>query len=229
MKVLKKLGAILERLGYLSSGYNKYVYFRLAGTVIRGFLFRFVYYNAKGVVSIGRNVTFLGKKNNIFLGAFSKIEENALIQGISERGVTLEDSVTICFGVLIRPSGHWGGLIGQGLKVGSHSSIGAYSYIGCSGFVEIGRNVMIGPNVSIIAENHVIKDNEIPMQQQGVVQKGITIKDDVWIGTKAVILDGVTIGTGSVVAAGAVVTKNVEPYSIVGGVPAKVIKYRRYN
>jgi len=68
------------------------------------------------------------------------------------------------------------------------------------------------------------------IKAQGMYSKGgVTIGNDVWIGTHAVILDGVTIGNGSVIAAGAVITKNVEPYSIMAGVPAKLIGHRKKN
>ncbi|MNG32136.1 Virginiamycin A acetyltransferase [compost metagenome] len=76
------------------------------------------------------------------------------------------------------------------------------------------------------AENHVFSDKTKPIKEQGIYRQGITIEDDCWIGSNVTILDGVTIGTGSVVAAGAVVTKDVPPYSVVGGVPAKIIKER---
>lgn len=98
--------------------------------------------------------------------------------------------------------------------------------------VIIGDNGMTGPNVTIISGNHrtdvvgrtmiSIGDSEkLPENDQDIV-----ICDDVWIGANATILKGVEIGQGSIVAAGAVVTKDVPPYCIVGGVPAKVIKER---
>jgi acetyltransferase-like isoleucine patch superfamily enzyme len=110
--------------------------------------------------------------------------------------------------------------------MGDHSNIGPYSYIGCSGPIRIGNNVMISPRVSLYAENHVIAGIDIPMKEQGVTQKGIVIEDDCWIAANSIILDGVTVGRGSVVAAGAVVSKNVPPYSVVAGVPARIIKSR---
>lgn len=90
--------------------------------------------------------------------------------------------------------------------------------------IEIGKNVLIAMNVLFITPNHTSKQKNIPVRWQKEVYKSIIVDDDVWIGANAIILGGVTIGKGAVVGAGAVVTKNVAPMSIVGGVPAKIIK-----
>ncbi|HSM71554.1 MAG TPA: DapH/DapD/GlmU-related protein, partial [Anaerolineales bacterium] len=90
--------------------------------------------------------------------------------------------------------------------------------------VEIGDRVYTSPFTQIIAVNHVFDDPHKPFVEQGITAEGIVIEDDVWLGAGAVITDGVRVGKGAVVAAGAVVTKDVEPHTVVGGVPAKVIK-----
>lgn len=124
-------------------------------------------------------------------------------------------------GTMLLPSG-------GSIKVGARSSLNQYVVINGEGGVKIGNDVMIAAFCSIFAANHVIDKVDIPMRQQGMSTKGgIVIEDDVWLGTHSVILDGVTIGKGSVIAAGAVVNKNVEPYSIFGGVPAKKIGIRK--
>lgn len=111
-------------------------------------------------------------------------------------------------------------------------SLGDYSGIGINakiyGQCNIGKYVMMGTDVTIITRNHKHARVDIPMMEQGFEQEmPVTIEDDVWIGDKVVIMPGVTVGTGSVIAAGAVVTKDVLPYTIVAGVPAKVIKHRK--
>lgn len=93
--------------------------------------------------------------------------------------------------------------------------------------VKIGNDVEIASHCFVISSNHSFDRLDIPMRFQGVVAKGICIEDDVWLGSRVTILDGVTVGKGAIVAAGAVVNSNVEPFTIVGGVPAKYIK-RRY-
>lgn len=91
----------------------------------------------------------------------------------------------------------------------------------------MGDNVMVGPNVVMDTSRHVIDRTDVPMKAQGLTYAPIVIEDDVWIGANAVITCGVTLGKGCVVGAGAVVTKDVSPFAIVGGVPAKVIGNRK--
>jgi acetyltransferase-like isoleucine patch superfamily enzyme len=92
--------------------------------------------------------------------------------------------------------------------------------------VTIGNDVLIGPNVVINTGNHTFTERNVPIVKQGHTSERIVIEDDVWIAANAVILKGVTIGKGAVVAAGAVVNRDVPPYTVVGGVPAKKIKDR---
>jgi galactoside O-acetyltransferase len=92
------------------------------------------------------------------------------------------------------------------------------------GVITIGNDVLLGPNVVIRASNHRYKERAVPINLQGHNAGKILIQDDVWIGAGCVILPDVTIGKGAVVGAGAVVTKDVPPYALAGGVPARVIK-----
>jgi len=108
--------------------------------------------------------------------------------------------------------------------IGSNSGIGAWSSIGT---VKIGDNVMMGTHCLIISQNHRFNNVEIPMCQQGFQEdRPVIIDDDVWIGSRVIILPGVTVQRGSIIGAGAVVTKDVRSYSIVGGNPAKIIGTR---
>jgi acetyltransferase-like isoleucine patch superfamily enzyme len=154
------------------------------------------------------------------------VEDYAEVNCMTYRGIIAGDRVTIGKHAIIRPTNIYGSAIGEGLKIGNNSSIGPYSYIGCSGYIEIGDNVMMSPRVSIYAENHLFDHPELTIKEQGVKREFVKIEDDCWIAANTIILAGVTIGRGSVIAAGSVVTKDVPPYSIVGGVPAKVIKSR---
>jgi len=91
----------------------------------------------------------------------------------------------------------------------------------------IGNYVMIAPNVSLLANMHKHDRKDIPMTKQGkVTGEQVIIEDDVWLGRNVTVMPGIKIGKGSIIAAGAVVTKDVPPYAIYGGVPAKFIKNR---
>lgn len=112
------------------------------------------------------------------------------------------------------------------LRIGDRSSIGKNALI--SQNVVIGKDVMMGPECIILTQNHNHLDSNIPMIEQGYeAAKPVEIGNDVWIGARVIILPGVKVGNHSIIGAGAVVTKNVPDYSIVVGVPAKIIKRRK--
>ncbi len=112
--------------------------------------------------------------------------------------------------------------IGNNTHIGTHCHFGSFSRNG----ITIGSDVLIASHVSMVATQHIFSDPAVPIIEQSYTALGITIEDNVWLGANVVIMDGVTIGTGAIVAAGAVVRTNVEPFTIVGGVPAKFIKRR---
>lgn len=117
-------------------------------------------------------------------------------------------------------------MISRELRIGNHSGVG----ISCEleGPVTIGDHVMMGPEVVIYTRNHRHDRTDIPMCQQGFEEcRPVVIGNDVWIGRRVMIMPGVHIGDGCVLAAGTVVTKDVPPYSVVGGVPGKAVKSRK--
>ena len=107
-------------------------------------------------------------------------------------------------------------IIGDYTRVGLHNTV--------IGPVTIGSHVNLAQGITVTALNHNFSDTDKRIDEQGVSTNAVTIENDVWVGANAVILPGVTIGNHCVVAAGAVVTKDVPPHSLVAGVPAKVIK-----
>ena len=116
----------------------------------------------------------------------------------------------------------------------SKVSLGDYSGIGVNskiyGRCKIGNYVMMGEDCTIITRNHKNDRTDIPMMEQGFEEeKPVEIGDDVWIGDRVTILPGVHIGQGCIIAAGAVVTHDLPPYSVSAGIPAKVIRYRKKN
>jgi len=114
------------------------------------------------------------------------------------------------------------------IKIGKNCTINSFCFIDAErGGLEIGDNVLIGPGVGIHGSNYKYSDKNRPIIEQGIESKGIKIEDDVWIGSNSTILDGVTIGKGSVIGAGSVVTRDIPPYSVAFGVPAKVVEERK--
>lgn len=161
-------------------------------------------------VSFGRKVRLTGQitfGNKVSIRDFSRIRGKEILIG---------DKVVIHENVFIRSA--------VTVKIGRSTTINRNTCI--LDHVIIGNYCSIAPNCVIVGSNHHFKDKSKTIKSQGSDIQGIILEDDVWVAANVTILDGVTIGKGSVIAAGAVVTKSVEPYSIVGGVPAKVIGKR---
>lgn len=156
---------------------------------------------------------------NIQIGKNATIERNVTISTSGGGKIVIGDNCVLyqhCFLLT------WGGDI----RIGNNFSLNAFSTIYGQGGLSIGDYVMIAGNTTIIPANHGFDRIDIPMRSQQQVKKGITIEDDVWIGSGVRVLDGVTLRKGSVIGAGAVVTKSTEPYSINTGVPCRKIKDR---
>lgn len=113
---------------------------------------------------------------------------------------------------------------GKDISIGDNSGLGLNCRV--AGPLSIGNDVMMAPNVSIYTQNHETENIYRPMRLQTAEKKKVTIGNDVWIGANAIILPGVTVGNGAIIAAGAVVTKDVPDFAVVGGNPAKIIKTR---
>ena len=159
-------------------------------------------------------------RNLLANGELFDIAEGVDIQGFKNLslgiGVTIEARCT-----LLCP--HAPILIGDGCYINKNVRLGSNG----NSPLTLGCNVMIGPNVVMDTSRHNDQDTEVPMQYQGMSYAPITIGDDVWIGANVVVTSGVSVGRGSIIGAGAVVTRDVPAYSVVGGVPARIIRYRR--
>lgn len=155
---------------------------------------------------------------NVFIGRENRFHKTALFDTSQGGRITIGDKTEILNGCLLMT-------YGGSIKIGSNCSINPYTIIyGHGRGVSIGNNVLIAAHCVIIPANHIFARKDIPINQQGYIAKGITIQDNVWLGAGCRILDGVTIGSGSIIAAGCVVNKDVEPFSIVAGIPGKKIK-----
>lgn len=113
------------------------------------------------------------------------------------------------------------------VEIGDNVVINSDSKIGGQLGIKIGNGVLIGYNVNLVSQNHEYRNPDVPIGKQGYYGGPIIIGDDVWLGANVVVLPNITIGKGAIVGANAVVTKNVNPYTVVGGVPARLIKNRK--
>ena len=173
-------------------------------------------------VFLGKNVTILNKSNFI-LGKNVTIESYTILDGYAAQKIMLGDNAKIgSFSKLLSTS-HFSKL-GVGLKMGNNSAIGDYTHFGAPGGIEIGDDVIMGSYISFHSENHNFLDTTKLIREQGVTSKGIKLGNNIWVGAKVTFLDGSVIGNNCVVAAGAVVSGVFPNNTIIGGVPAKIIK-----
>jgi acetyltransferase-like isoleucine patch superfamily enzyme len=207
---------LLEQTFFLLVGWIPTV----VGIGIRGILYRFIL-QMEGLAAIESGVR-LRFADHIKLGHGVYIDQGAYLHACPH-GIEIGEDTIIMHGAVLHVY-NFRGLPHAGIKIGCNSLVGEYSVIRGQGGVEIGDRVYTSPFTQIIAVNHVFDDPSRPFVDQGITAEGIVIEDDVWLGAGAVITDGVRVGQGAVVAAGAVVTRDVPPYTVVGGVPARIIK-----
>ena len=195
--------------------------------VLRGIYHKLLFKKSTGILFVGKKVK-IRAHNCIIIDSGATIKDGCFINGLCKNGVQIgknfslgRNSIIECTGV-IRD-------LGESLMIGDNVGIAANAFIAVRGNVSIGNDTIFGPSVKLFSENHNFSDLETPIYLQGATKKGIRIGEDCWIGAGATILDGVKIGNKAIVAAGAVVTKDVPDYAIVGGIPAKIIKMRKLD
>lgn len=174
-------------------------------------------------VFIGRNACLdtIAPASRIQLEDQVHLADNVCLLTNVERGkIILRQDVSIDRGVDMKS-------IGGCIEIGKASYVGPYVCLAGAGNIKIGANCLVASHSGIYANNHLFSDLSQPIMTQGTTTEGIVIEDDCWLGTGVKVLDGVTIGRGSVIGAGAVVTKDIPPYSVAVGVPAKVISSRK--
>ena len=167
----------------------------------------------------GRSMIRFGKNLNIERGSF--------IDALSREGLIIGDNVSMGYNTYVRITGSFK-QVGRGVIIGNNVGLGSNCFYGCGvGHLEIGDDTIFGNYVSVHPENHIYSDLSTPIRLQGVSSTGgVKIGKGCWIGAKATILDGTFIGDGCIVAAGAVVKGIFPDNTIIGGVPAKIIKQR---
>ncbi len=192
----------------------------IIGIGVRGLFYRMILH-MDGAAAIERHVR-IRFADHIKLGQGVYIDENVYLHACPQ-GIDIGAGTIVMHGAILHVY-NFREMPQSQIKIGRDSLIGEYSVIRGQGGVQIGDRVYTSPFTQIIAVNHVFDDPARPFVEQGITAEGIVIEDDVWLGAGAVITDGVRVGRGAVVAAGAVVTKDVPPHTVVGGVPAKSIK-----
>jgi len=203
-------------------GYSIRRLFSLLRCLVRGIKFSI---NPRNLVFVGPGVD-LRYKRGICFGRGVVLSRGVSINGLAKQGITLGDRVSIGAYSIIESSAVIT-KIGVGCHIGNDTGIGDFSFIGASGGVWIGSNVIMGQRVSFHSENHCFDNIDLPIRMQGVTRQGIHVKDDCWVGANVVFLDGAHVGKGCVVAAGSVVRGTIPPYSVVAGMPAKIVKTRQ--
>jgi acetyltransferase-like isoleucine patch superfamily enzyme len=192
----------------------------VAGIGLRGLVYRTILH-MDGWAAIERHVR-LRFASRIRLGPGSYLDEGVYIHACPG-GVSIGAGTLVMHGAVLHVY-NFRDLPQAGIRIGSDCLISEYTVIRGQGGVRIGDRVYTSPMTQIVAVDHVFDDPDRPFVEQGITARGIVIEDDVWLGASAVVTDGVRIGRGAVVAAGAVVTADVPPHTVVAGVPARVVR-----
>lgn len=195
----------------------------LVGICLRAVLYRLILH-MDGLAAIESGVR-LRFANRIRLGSGVYLDQGVYLHACPE-GIQIGPRTLVMHGSVLHVY-NFRELPHSGIRIGQDSLIGEYNVIRGQGGVSIGDRVYTSPLVQMVAVNHVFDDPDRPFVEQGITAQGIVVEDDVWIGSGAVITDGVRVGTGAVVAAGAVVTRDVAPHTVVAGIPARVIREAR--
>lgn len=232
MRVIQAMiGDLRLYVGRQASGFGRYIAEQtllflfgwipaLPGIMARGLVYRFIM-RVEGWAAIERNVR-LRYANHIRLGHGVYLDEGVYLHACP-RGIDIGPKTIVMHGAILHVY-NFRNMPHSGITIGRESLIGEYTVIRGQGGVTIGDRVYTSPFTQIIAVNHVFADPARSFVDQGITAEGIVIEDDVWLGSGAIITDGVRVGRGAVVAAGAVVTQDVPAHTVVGGVPARVLK-----
>lgn len=191
----------------------------LPGRVLRRLAYRTIFARVGTSAQISPGVEFT-HADGIEIGSGAKIASGVRLKNTSQNSkILIGDRARIDRGVDIKAQGNGSVEIGENTFLGPYVCLAGES-------INIGSHCLIASHTGIYAINHNFADPMRKIQEQGVSCEGIVIEDDCWLGSGVRVVDGVTIGQGSVIGAGAVVTKDVPPYSVAVGVPARAIANR---
>lgn len=194
--------------GALGFAARKLLYPRLLGTVGPG-------------VAFGRNIA-LRQPHKVRIGAGCIFDDGAVLdaKGTANQGIQIGDFVMVGRNSVI-------GCKEGSIRIGDRTNVGINCVVHSESSVDIGANVLISSFCYILGGGrHDFDRVDVPIIQQGSSTRGVRIEDNCWLGAHVTVMDGVTIGHDAVIGAGAVVTKDVPPFAIATGIPARVQRSR---
>jgi acetyltransferase-like isoleucine patch superfamily enzyme len=207
---------LLEQVCFALAGWMP----TIVGIGLRAVLYRLILcMDGLAAIENGVRLCFAG---NIRLGRNVYLDHGVYLHACPQ-GIAIGDNTFVMHGAVLHVY-NFRNLPHAFIHIGRDSLIGELNVLRGQGGITIGDRVYTAPLVQILAVNHVFNDPTRPIIEQGITAEGIVIEDDAWIGAGAIITDGVRVGRGAVVAAGAVVTQDVPPHTVAGGVPARVLK-----
>ena len=192
----------------------------LIGVGLRALAYKLIL-KSKGLPAIENNVR-IAQAGNVNLGANVYLDYGVYLHACPQ-GIHIGDNVFVMHQTELHVY-NFRQLPQSGIWIGDNCFIGESTIVRGQGGVHIGNSVLVAPGAKILAVNHLFGDVTQPVMAQGIEAKGIVIKDGAWIGGGAILLDGVHIGKGAIVGAGAVVTRDVPPFSVAVGSPARIVK-----
>lgn len=149
------------------------------------------------------------------VGAGVRILRGSLVEG----NVEIEDKTVICRWSVVQSLGGW-------IRIGARSSVGDFCNLYGQGGLLIGRDVLMASGVRLMTAEHTFESRILTIREQPEHVAPTVIGNGAWLASNCVVLSGVTVGTGAIVAAGAVVTRDVDPFTVVAGIPARVLRER---
>lgn len=192
----------------------------LLGIGLRSLLYRLIL-KMDGLAAIESGVR-LRFARNIRLGRNVYLDQGVYLHACPH-GITIGDNTLIMHGAILHVY-NFRNLPHAFIHIGRDCLISELNVLRGQGGITIGNRVYTGPLVQMLAVNHVFTNPARPIVEQGITAKGIVVEDDAWLGGGVILTDGVRVGRGAVVAAGAVVTRDIPPHTVAGGVPARVIR-----
>ena len=208
----------------ISKTYLIRLFWKYGCMMLRGNIVSMGYKNISNRIFVGKGVNLI-EKRYLKIGSKTKIHDYSRIDALSVEGVKIGEKCILGRNTIIECTGSLEH-IGKGINIGDRTTFGSDCFFGAAGGIEIGNDVIAGQYIRFHSENHKYNDVTKLIKDQGVIHKGITIGNNCWIGSGVVFLDGAKLSDGCVVAANAVVSNIFTANSVIGGIPAKVIKIR---